>query len=247
MTRLWHVALAVRGLDDPLFPTTPDTVTTEDPVVSRQDALHRRIVAVEEDRGLSLPLIEALRAAIEEEIRFVDRRRELRHVIQSGLDRILGSADSHRVPPLTLTEEAETKLRTQLPRGMGYPIGLMRLVVELRVRKGFDWQIWNEVCAQPLFASTSPVDDGTWRTFLRSELRIRLTEDLRSALQEKFSSPRRDQQAETLRLLVLDGLKEEGLTLLAWDALQNDVDHWDDPIPRGTWIRSSRNSSVEVC
>ena len=222
-----------QGLDDPLFPTTPDTVTTEDPVVSRQDALHRRIVAVEEDRGLSLPLIEALRAAIEEEIHVISYRREQRQLIQSGLRAISEQADAHRMPPLTLTEEAETKLRTQLPRGMGYPIGLMRLAVELRVRKGFDWQIWNEVCAQPLFVSTSPVDDGTWRTFLRSELRIRLTEDLRSALQEKFSSPRRDQQAETLRLLVLDGLKEEGLTLLAWDALQNDVDHWDDPNPKG--------------
>ncbi|MGH7215783.1 MAG: putative inorganic carbon transporter subunit DabA, partial [Nitrospiraceae bacterium] len=233
VTRLWHVALAVRGLDDPLFPTNPDTVTTEDPVVSRQDALHRRIVAVEEDRSLALPLIEALRAEIEEEIHFLNRRREQRQLIQSGLRSISEQTDAHRMPPLTLTEMAETRLRTQLPRGMGYPTGLMRLTVELRLRKGFDWQIWNDVFAQPLFVSTSPVDDGPWRTFLRSELRIRLTEDLRHALQEKFSSPRRDRQAETLRLLVLDGLKEEGLTLLAWEALQNDVDHWDDPSTKG--------------
>lgn len=234
VTHLWHVVLAALRLDDPLSPTNPETFTPEDCSTSRLDSLHRRIVAVEKDGGLALPLAEMTRAAIEEEVHFIIRRRELRHVIQSGLHNISEPADAHVMPPLTLTEEAETKLRTQLPRGMGYPTGLMRLAVELRVRKGFDWQIWSDVFAQPLFASTSLVDDGPWRTFLRSELRIRLTEDLRHALQEKFSSPRLDQQAEDFRRLVLGGLKEEGLTIIAWEALQNDVDHWDDPNPKGS-------------
>jgi hypothetical protein len=53
-------------------------------------------------------------------------------------------------------------------------------------------------------------------------------------LQEKFSLPRLDQQAEALRRLVLGGLKEEGLTFIAWEALQNNIDHWDDPNTKGS-------------
>ncbi len=233
VTHLWHAVLATRGLDDPLSPTNAETFTAEDCAVSRLDSLHRRVVVVEQDCGLALPLTEPIRAAIEEEVHLVRRRREQRRIILSGIQRILEPLDSHRIPPLTLTERAEAKLRTQLPRGMGYPIGLMRLASELRLRKGFDWQIWNVVFAQPLFVSTSPVDDEPWRTFLRDELRVRLTEDFRQALQEKFSLPRLDPQSEYRRRLVLGGLKGEGLTLIAWEALQHDISHWVDPNTKG--------------
>jgi len=52
-------------------------------------------------------------------------------------------------------------------------------------------------------------------------------------LQEKFSLPQRDPQAEDRRQLVLAGLKEEGLTIIAWEVLQDDIDHWDGPDTTG--------------
>jgi hypothetical protein len=105
--------------------------------VSLRDALHRRIMAVEEDRGLSLPLIEALRTAIEEEVRLFTRRRRQRGAILLGFCRIAGPMDTHQLPPLTFTEETQSRLRVRLPRGIGYPTGLMRLVDEVHLRKGF--------------------------------------------------------------------------------------------------------------
>ncbi|HSL02809.1 MAG TPA: putative inorganic carbon transporter subunit DabA [Nitrospiraceae bacterium] len=232
VTRLWHVALAARGLDDPLSLTNPETLTAENCSASRLDSLHRRIVAVEKDCGLALPLTGTTRTAIEEEVHFVARRRERRRAILLGLCRISGPVDPNQMPPLTLTEEAEAMLQTPLPSGIRYSTGLIRLAAELRFRKGFDWQIWDEVLAQPLFLSaspvTSPVNDRPLRVFLRDELRVRLTEDIRQALQEKFSLPRLDPHAEDRRRLVLDGLKEEGLTFIAWEVLQDDIDHWDD-------------------
>ena len=233
VTHMWHAVLAARGLEDPLSPTNPETLHAEDCAVSRLDALHRRLVAVEQDSGLALPLTERTRAAIVEEVRLIRRRREQRRIILSGVQHISEPADSSRRPPLTLTEEAKARLRTQLPRGSGYPIGLMRLATELRLRKGFDWQIWNDVFAQPLFVSTPPVDDGPWRTFLRAALRVHLTEDLRHALQEKFSVPHLDPQSEDRRRLILGSLQEEGLTCIAWEALQNEIGHWDDLNTKG--------------
>jgi uncharacterized protein YbcC (UPF0753/DUF2309 family) len=231
VTHLWHVALASRGLDDPLSSTNPETFTDEDCSASRVDALHRRIVAVEQDCGLALPLTETTRAAIHEVVHFVARRRRQLRAILLDLCRTSGPVDPNRMPPLTLTEEAEAKLRAPLPNGIRYSTGLLRLAAELRLREGFDWQLWDEVLAQPLLLSpspvTSPVDDGPWRAFLRDELRVRLTEDIRQALQEKFSLPRVDPQADDRRRLILAGLKDEGLTGIAWDALQDDIRHWD--------------------
>ena len=231
VTRLWHVALAARGLDDPLSPTNPETLTAEDCSASRLDSLHRRIVAVEQDCGLALPLTDTTRAAIEEEIHFVTRRREGRRSLLA-LCRTSGPGDPSRMPPLTLTEEAEAKLRTPLPNGIRYSTGLIRLAAELRLRKGFDWPLWDDVLAHPLLLSpspvTSPVDDGPWRAFLRAELRVRLTDDVRQALQEMFSLPCLDPQTEDRRQLILAGLKDEGLTYIAWEALRKDVDHWDE-------------------
>jgi uncharacterized protein YbcC (UPF0753/DUF2309 family) len=228
VTRLWHTALAARGLDDPLRSPNPDTVTAEDPLVSLRDALHRRIVAVEEDRGLSLPLIEALRTAIEEEVRLFTRRRTQRGAILLGLCRIAGPVDPNQLPPLTFTEETQSRLRVRLPRGIGYPTGLMRLADDVYLRKGFDWEAWDDVLARPLFVGTAPVDDGAWRAFLRDGLRVRVTEDVRQALHEKFFASRLDPQAEDRRRLILGGLKEDGLTLIGWEALQDDIEHWDD-------------------
>ena len=232
VTRLWHVALAARGLDDPLSPTNPETLTAEDCSASRLDSLHRRIIAVEQDCGLALPLTDTTRAAIEEEVHFVARRRKQLRAILLDLCLTSGPMDPNRMPPLTLTEEAEATLRTPLPNGIRYSTGLIRLAAELRLRKGFDWQVWDEVLVQPLLISpspiTSPVNDGPCRAFLRDELRVRLTEDVRQALQEKFSLPRLDPQAEDRRRLILAGLKDEGLTCIAWEALREDVDHWDE-------------------
>lgn len=164
VTRLWHVALAAQSLDDPLSPTNPETLTAEDCAATRLDSLHRRIVTVEQDRGLALPLTETTRAAIEEEVHFVGRHRERRRAILLGLCRISGPVDPNRMPPLMLTEEAEVKLRMPLPNGIRYSTGLIRLAAEHRLRKGFDWQLWDNVLDQPLLFSpspvTSPVDDG---------------------------------------------------------------------------------------
>jgi hypothetical protein len=229
LTRLWHEVLAARGLNDPASPTNPETMAAEDPFVSRQEALHRRIVAVEEDCGLSLPLIEALRASIEQEVRVVTRRCEQRRAILLGLCRTAGPADPNQMPPLTFTGAAQTRLRAHLPRGIGYSTGLMRLAEEVQFRKGFDWVSWDDVLARPLLVGTSPVDDGPWRTFLRNELRVLVTKGVRQALHEKFSLPLLDPQAEARRRLILDGLKDDGLTLMAWEALQDDIEHWDSP------------------
>lgn len=232
VTRLWHVALAARGLDDPLSPTNPETLTAEDCSASRLDSQHRRIVAVEQDCGLALPLTDTIRAAIEEEVHFVARRRKQLRAILLDLCLTSGPMDPNKIPPLTLTEEAEATLRTPLPNGIRYSTGLIRLAAELRLRKGFDWQMWDDVLAQPLLLSpspvTSPINDGPCRAFLRDELRVRLTEDVRQALQEKFSLPRLDPQAEDRRRQILAGLKDEGLTCIAWEALREDVDHWDE-------------------
>jgi uncharacterized protein YbcC (UPF0753/DUF2309 family) len=227
VTRLWHETLAARGLNDPASPTNPDTLAAEDPFVSRQEALHRRIVAVEEDRGLSLPLIEALRASIDEEVRLVTRHRKQRRAILLGLCRIAGPVDSDQMPPLTFTEEAQVRLRARLPRGIGYSTGLMRLADEVHLRTGFDWEAWDDMLARPLLVGASPVDDGPWRAFLRNELRVLVTEDVRQALHAKFSLPRLNPPAEVRRRLILDGLKDDGLTLIAWEALQDDIEHWD--------------------
>ena len=190
MTRLWHVALEARGLDDPLSLTNPKTLTAEDCAVSRLDALHRRIVAVEQDCGLALPLTETTRAAIEEEVHFAGRR-GIDAAPSCGSLSDLRTCGSQPDAALMLTEEADVKLRMPLPNGIRYSTGLIRLTAELRLRKGFDWPLWDEVLAQPLLLSpspfTSPVNDGPCRTFLRDELRVRLTEDVRQALQEKFS------------------------------------------------------------
>jgi uncharacterized protein YbcC (UPF0753/DUF2309 family) len=233
VTRLWHTSFAARGLDDPLSPTNPEMFTAEDRVATRQESLHHRIMAVEQNCGLALPLTAAIRSTIEEEVCFVGRRRERRRAILLGLCRTSGSVDPNQTPPLTLTADGQARLRQQLPRGIGYSTGLLHLAAELRVRKGFDWALWDEVFARSLFIGTSPVDDGPWRVFLRDELRVRLTEDIRQALQEKFSQPRLDPQAEDRRRLVLGGLKEEGLTYIAWEVLQDDIDHWDDPDTTG--------------
>jgi hypothetical protein len=187
VTRLWHVALAARGLDDPLRSSNPDTVTAEDPVVSRQDALHRRIVAVEEDRGLSLPLIEALRVSIAEEVGLITRRRKQRRAVLSGLCRIAGPVDPNQRPPLTFTEEAQARLRRLLPSNIGYSTSFVRLVAELRVSKGFDWETWDEAVARPLFIGTLPVDDRPLRAFCEANSGC-LTEDVRQALRRR--SPR---------------------------------------------------------
>lgn len=227
VTRLWHEALAARGLDDPASRTNPDTLAAEEPFVSRREALHRRIVAVEEDRGLSLPLIEALRASIEEEVRVVTWRRKQRSTILLGLCRTAGPVDPNQKPSLTLTEAAQARLRVRLPGGIGYSTGLMRLAAEVHFHKGFEWETWDDVLARPLFVGASPVNDGPWRVFLRDELRVVVTEDVRHALQEKFSLPRLDPQAEARRRLILDGLKDDGLALIAWEALQDDIEHWD--------------------
>ncbi len=244
VTHLWHVTLAARGLDDPLSPTNPETMTAEDCSVSRLDALHRRIVAVEQDGGLALPLTASTRAAIEKEIHLVGRRREQRRAILVSLCRTSGPVDPNQMPPLTLTEEADATLRAPLPNGIRYSTGLIRLAAELRLRKGFDWQMWDDVLAQPLLLSpspiTSPVNDGPCRAFLRDELRVRLTEGVRQALQEKFSLPRVDPQADDRRRLILAGLKDDGLTCLAWEALQDDIHHWDE-----LHITESENPVVE--
>ena len=245
VTHLWHVTLAARGLDDPLSPTNPETLTAEDCSASRLDALHRRIVAVEQDGGLALPLTESTRAAIEKEIHLVGRRREQRRAILVSLCRTSGPVDPNQMPPLTLTEEAESTLRAPLPNGIRYSTGLIRLAAELRLRKGFDWQMWDDVLAQPLLLSpspvTSPVDDGPCRAFLRDQLRVRLTEGVRQALHEKFSLPRLDPQADERRRLILAGLKDDGLTCLAWDALQDDIHHWDE-----LHLTESENPVVEA-
>jgi hypothetical protein len=213
VTRLWNVALAARGLDDPLFSSNPDTVTSENPVISRQDALHRRIVAVEEDHGLSLPLIQALRVSIEKEVGLITHHGQQRRAILLGLCRIARPVNPNQRPPLTFTEAAQARIRARLPRGIGYSTGLTRLADEMAFRKGFDWEAWDEVWARPLFVGASPVDDGPWRAFLRNELRVLVTEHVRQALHEKFSLPRLDPQADARRRVILDGLKDDGLTL----------------------------------
>ncbi len=232
VTYLWHMALAARSLDDPLSLTNPETLTAEDCAASRLDSLHRRIVAVEQNCGLALPLTETIHAAIDREVHLAARRREQRRAILLGLCRTSRPADPNQMPPLTLTEEAESKLRTPRPNGIRYSTGLIRLASELRLREGFDWQLWDDVLAQPLLLSpspiTSPVSDESCRAFLRDELRVRLSENVRQSLQEQFSLPRVDPQAEDRRRLVLAGLKDEGLTCVAWEALQDDIDHWDD-------------------
>jgi len=145
VTRLWQEALAARGLNDPASPTNPDTLAAEDPFVSRLDALHRRIVAVENDGGLPLPLTETIHTAIEEEVHVVTRRRQQCRAIILGLRRISGPTDPNQIPPLTFTEDAQTRLRVCLPRGIGYSTGLMRLADEVQLHKGFHWKTWDEV------------------------------------------------------------------------------------------------------
>ena len=233
VTRLWHATLAARGLDDPLSPTNPETLCAEDCSTTRLDSLHRRIMAVEQDGGLALPLTATIRDAIEEEVRFVGRRREQRRAILSGLCRTSGPGDPTQAPPLTLTAEAQARIRTLFPSNISYSTGFVRLAAELRVSKGFDWATWDEACARPLFVGTLPVDDRPWRAFLREELRVRLTESLRQALQETFSLPRLDPQVEGRRQLILGGLREDGLTWIAWKTLQEDIDHWEDLDPTG--------------
>ncbi len=228
VTRLWHATLAARGLDDPLSPTNPETLCAEDCSTTRLDSLHRRIMAVEQDGGLALPLTASIRDAIEEEVRFVGRRREQRRTIKLGLSRTSGPGDLNQTPPLTLTAKAQARIRALFPSSISYSVSFVRLVAELRISKGFGWETWDEACARPLFIGTLPVDDRPWRAFLREELRVRLTESLRQALQETFSLPRLDQQAEGRRQLILGGLREDGLTWIAWEALRDDIDHWED-------------------
>jgi hypothetical protein len=234
VTRLWHATLAVRGLDDPLSPTNPETLCPEDCSAVRLDTLYRRIMTVEQDGGLALPLTATLRETIEEEVRFVGRRRERRRAILSGLSRTSRPGDPNEAPPLTLTAEAQTRLRAVFPSNIGYSTGFVRLVAQLRVSKGFDWETWDEAFVHPLFVGTSPVDDRPWRAFLRDGLRVRVTAGLRQALQDTFSLARLDQQAEDRRRLILGGLKEDGLTFSAWEVLQEDIKQWEDPDTTGS-------------
>ncbi|MBM4126857.1 MAG: DUF2309 domain-containing protein, partial [Nitrospira sp.] len=227
---LWHAALATRGLDDPLSPSDPETLVEQDCLAARRDTLYRRILTVEQDGGSPLPLTADVRTAIQEELRLVGRQRQRRRTILFDLCRPRRPGDSHDyLPPLTLSAEADLKLRTLRQGEISAPAGLLRLAGEIRVRKGFDWRTWKQICDRPLFINPSSAhQDGPWRMFLNAHVRVRVTDNARLALQEELSPPRSDPHAEARRTRILGGLTDEGLTLQGWQALQEDIAQWED-------------------
>lgn len=226
---LWHAALAARGLDDPLSPSDPETLIENDCLAARRDALYRRILAVERDGGAPLPLTAEIRTAIEEELNSVGRQRQRRRAILFGIIRPRQTGDSHHdLPPLTLTANAESRLRKLRQGDISSPAGLVRILGELRVRGGFDWHTWKQICDRPLFINPSvSAEEEPWRNFLRNHVRVRITDTIRSSIQTEFSSPKVDLRAEERRIRILGGLTDEGLTLTAWEALQEEVNEWD--------------------
>lgn len=229
-TSLWHAALAARGLEDPLSPSDPETLLEKNCLGARRDALHRRIMAVEQDGGAPLPLTADVRTAIEEELRLVGRQRQRRRTILFDLCRPRRPGDSgEHLPPLTLSTDADRRLRALRQGEISAPAGLLRLAGEIRVRRGFDWRTWKQICERPLFINPSSASqDEPWRAFLSTHVRVRVTDNARSALHEELSPPRSDAHAEARRIRILDGLTDEGLTLQGWQALQEDIAQWDD-------------------
>lgn len=100
---LWYASLSVRGLDDPLSPSGPDTLLESDCGVSRRDALYRRIMAVEREGGAPLLLTAEIRAAIGQKLDAVSHQRQRRRLILTELfERHRFDEASHTVPPLNL-------------------------------------------------------------------------------------------------------------------------------------------------
>lgn len=229
-TSLWHAALAARGVEDPLSPSDPETLLAKDCLGARRDTLHRRIMAVEQDGGAPLPLTAEIRTAIEEELGSVGRQRQRRRTILFDFCRPHQSGHTpYERPLLTLTTDAELRLFTLRRGEISAPAGLLRLAGELRVRRGFDWGTWKQVCDRPLFSNPSSASqEEPWKTFLREHVRLRVADSVRSALREELSSPRSDRHAEERRIRILRGLTDEGLTLKGWEALQEDVARWED-------------------
>jgi uncharacterized protein YbcC (UPF0753/DUF2309 family) len=227
-TNLWHAALAVRGLDDPLSPTNPDTFVAEDRFASRRDALYRRVMAVEQDGGAPLPLTAGIRAAIEDEVHHVGRCRDRRWLILSLVRDASESVAPHSPPPLTLTADAQKKLQSMLAANGGHAPGLARLAGLLQLRKGLDWPTWDRLFDRPLFIGSLVNNDESWKTFLRDHIRVRVTPEVQQALQEELSQPQADRELEGYRKLILGNLSEDGLTILGWKVLQEYCRHWQN-------------------
>lgn len=229
-TSLWYAALAARGLNDPLSPSDPETLVEKDCLTVRQDALYHRIMTVEQDGGAPLPLTAEIRTAIQGELGLVGRHRQRHRTIRLDLchPRQPGNADEH-LPPLTLSIDAERRLLALRQGEISAPAGLLRLAGEIRVRRGFDWKTWRQICDRPLFINPSSANqEEPWRAFLSAHVRVRVTDNARSALHEEFSLQRSDPHAEARHTRILGGLTDEGLTLQGWQALQEDIAQWDD-------------------
>ncbi len=224
---LWNAVLASRGLNDPLSTTNPQHLYPEGQADRVAASIYGQVMAVERDGGLSIPLTADLKEAIETKVAGLARRQERRETILTLLSKTKEQYQPNAMPPLTLTTKAQSLLAKK-PRGLGYSSPLVRLLGELRMRTGFWWATWDDVMTHPLLISTRPVDDEAWRRLLRDGLRVRLTDGVRASLLEKYATRRQDQAAEQRRQTILAGLLEDGLTLSAWDALQEDAAHWTD-------------------
>lgn len=224
---LWNTVLTSRGLEDPLSPTNPQSLHREDQADRIATALYERVMAVERDAGIAIPLTADLKTAIETKVAYLARRKERREVILALLGKAKQPYQPNAIPPLTLTAKAQSLLARK-PRGVGYSSPLVRLLGETHMRGGFWWETWDDVVAHPLLIATQPVDDEAWRRLLREELRVHLSDSARAALGEKYGTPRQNPEAEQRRQAILAGILEEGLTLSAWEAMQEDAPHWSD-------------------
>ncbi len=162
----------------------------------------------------------------EDEVHHVGRRRDRRWLILSSVRATTESIDSHSPPSLTLTADALKKLQSTLAVNGNHAPGLARLTGMLQVRKGLDWQAWEQMFDGPLFIGSLVIHDESWKTFLRDQIRIRVTQEVQQALQEELSQPHPDHELEGYRNLILDNLSEAGLTLLGWKVLQEYCRHW---------------------
>lgn len=67
-----------------------------------------------------------------------------------------------------------------------------------------------------------PEEDRRWKDYLRNRVRVRITDVIRTAIEQEYAIPRSAPRSEERRGKIL-----RGLTLDAWEALQEDIRNWD--------------------
>src|SRR5205823_958446 len=105
---LWKAVLSSRGLDDPLSPTNPHCLHQEDQADRLASLTYERVLAVERDDGLAIPLTADLKAAIQTKVAHLARRQERRETILALLSKTKEPHHPGAIPPLTLTTKAHS-------------------------------------------------------------------------------------------------------------------------------------------